>query len=103
MSAREHVVQGQLQLRPGSLMRVADGAGLLVYVRRGRVWITEEGGLEDHVVEAGSAFRLAHPGTALVSALQSSLLSLSSPRESRAADRIALLRPGTARPEPLLA
>ena len=101
MASPEFVVQGEVQLRRGSLMRVAGGAGLRVYVWRGLLWITEEGDLEDHMVEAGGGFRLARPGTALVGALQASVLSLTSPRASRAAGQIALLRPGSARPEPL--
>ncbi|HYX64789.1 MAG TPA: DUF2917 domain-containing protein [Burkholderiales bacterium] len=97
----EELVQGSVQLRRGSLMRIAEGRGMLVRVRRGSVWITEEGDSRDHFVAAGEQFRLARRGTALLSALQASLVSLAAPPQSRLAERIGLVRAGTDLVEPL--
>ena len=75
MADSEELVQRSVQLRRGSLMRIAEGRGMLVRVRRGSVWITEEGDPRDHFVGAGEQFRITRRGTALISALESSVLS----------------------------
>lgn len=103
MEASDYVVQGELQLRRGSLMRIADGAGMLVCVSRGSVWITQEGDARDRFVSAGGWFRVTRRGVTLIGALQSSVLSVRSPRESGAAGHIDVVRAGTGTAEPLRA
>lgn len=103
MDAREYVVEGGLQLRRGSLMRITNGRGLTLYVWRGAVWITQEGDLEDHFVGPGGWFRVANAGLTLVSALQPSSLSLTAPRPARCAEQIDVLRAGSSAAERLLA
>ena len=75
MADSEELVQRTVRLRRGSLVRIAEGPGMLVRVRRGSVWITEEGDPRDHFVGAGGQFRIRRRGTALISALESSVLS----------------------------
>ena len=101
MSDSANAIQGSVQLRRGSLMRIADGRGMRVCVRRGSVWITEEGGARDHFLGAGEQFTLTRRGTALLSALEASLVSLAASRQSRLAERIGLVRAGTGIVEPL--
>jgi hypothetical protein len=102
MDAQEFVVEGSVQLRRGSLMRIAGARGLTVYVRTGTLWITEEGDPTDHLVQAGGWYRLTRPGVALVSALQTASLSLTAARATPFAGAIELQRRGSRTPEPLL-
>lgn len=101
MDAREFVVPRTVELRRGSLMRIAGAPGLTVHVWTGMLWITEEGDRADHLVQAGGAFRLTRPGVALVSALQTASLSLDAPRATPFAGAIELHRRGSSAREPL--
>ena len=101
MDGSDDVAQGELRLRRGSLMRIADGAGMLFHVWRGSVWITQEGDVRDRFVGAGGGFRVTRGGVTLIGALQSSVLSLTSPRESAAARHIDVVRAGTGSAEPV--
>ena len=65
-----------LCLDPGSVLRIEDGAGTLVHVRRGIVWITEENSLEDVFVTGGQAHRLSCGGMTIVSADRTSRIVL---------------------------
>jgi len=88
VDAREYVVQGALQLKRGSVMRIARGRGLIVHVWRGEVWITQERDFEDHFVGAGGWFRITRTGLTLVSALRPSALSLTASRPESYAGQI---------------
>ena len=61
--------QGAVRLGPNQTLKVVDGAGSTVCAVEGSVWITEENQQRDIVLEPGSCYRLAHPGTALVNSL----------------------------------
>jgi hypothetical protein len=80
MDRREYVVQENVPLESGSLLRIADGRGLVVDVRHGTVWITQAGDRADHFVGPGGWFRLTEDGLTIVSALAHSVLTLTSPR-----------------------
>jgi hypothetical protein len=73
----ENLMYASVPLRRGGLMRIADARGMLLRVRRGNVWITEEGDPRDYFLRAGGQFTISGRGTALVSALEASLLALS--------------------------
>lgn len=90
MDAREYLVQGAVHLKRGSVMRLARGRGLIVYVWRGEVWITQERDFEDHFVGAGGWFRITGTGLTLISALQASALSLTASRPESYAGQIVL-------------
>ncbi len=91
----EYLVQGNLPLVRGSLVRIEDGRDMLVYVWNGSVWITQEGDRRDRYVAAGGWFRITRAGLTLVSALDRSAISLTSPHEQGFAERIDLVRAGT--------
>ena len=101
LAALEHVVQGSLHLTHGSLLRVDDGADLVVYVWEGALWLTQEGDLADRIVSAGEAFRLDRNGTAVLCALERSTLTLTAPRPSFFATRILHYRAGSTDPRVL--
>jgi hypothetical protein len=99
--AMEHLVQGNLQLAGGSLLRIEEGRGMMVYVWRGSVWITQHGDERDRHLAAGGWFRIDSGGLTLVSTLGRTVLSLTSPREHGFAQRIDVVRAGTDTTEPL--
>ena len=101
MAESDDVVQGRVQLRRRSLMRIPDARGTRLDVRHGRVWITEAGDPRDYFLGAGEQFQFTGPGTALVSALEASVVLLASSPASRLAERIGLIRAGTDIIEPL--
>jgi uncharacterized protein (DUF3084 family) len=82
MDRLEYVVQGNLDLVRGNMVRIEDGRGMMVRVVSGEAWITEEGDARDHLVTAGRCVRIMSSGVTLVSALSRSSISLSS-RASR--------------------
>jgi len=86
------IVQGRLGMPPGALLRIDDGAGLVVRVLEGEVWITEEGSGTDHVLGPGQEMRLNRGGAALGHALCRSTVRLSSTQPESPARRIALNR-----------
>jgi hypothetical protein len=92
MERHEYVVQGNLELVRGNLLRIDDGRGMLVRVTRGSVWVTEQGDTRDRFVIAGSQFRVASSGITLISAMSPSAIALSSPYEHGFARRIDLVR-----------
>lgn len=99
----EFVVQGNLPLVRGSMVRIEDGREMLVYVWSGSLWVTQEGDGRDRHVGAGGWLRITTPGLALISALGRSAIALTSPHEEGYAERIELVRAGTGRLETLFA
>ena len=65
-----------LQLARGTCLRVRGGAGRTVYAHAGRVWITEENGSRDVVLDAGQSYPLARPGVAIVEAFSDASISI---------------------------
>jgi len=70
-------LQDPVGIPRGSLLRIDDGAGVLVHVWEGEIWLTQEGSAEDHVLGAGQSLRLDRNGTAFAQAFQRSVVSLS--------------------------
>lgn len=99
----EYVVQGNIPLVRGSMLRIEDGRGMLVYAWSGSLWITQEGDGRDRVVSAGGWYRIAGSGLTLISALSRSALALTSPYEEGFAERIELVRAGSGQVETLFA
>ena len=50
---QEYLVQGSLNLKRSSVLRVEDGRGILIYVWEGELWITEDGERSDRIVRRG--------------------------------------------------
>jgi hypothetical protein len=66
----------RIQLVRGEAVPVRDGKGRTVRAHAGRVWITEENGTRDVVLEPGESFRLAHSGLAVVEAFSDASISI---------------------------
>jgi hypothetical protein len=64
--------QGSLLLERDQTIGLVGAVGARVDVRRGKVWITQQGDLRDMMIGAGRGFTLDRPGLALVRALESS-------------------------------
>ena len=86
----EYVVRGSLAMTPGAALRVEDGAGLLIYVWEGALWLTQEGDARDRYLPAGSWFRLDRDGVALAQGLSRAVITLTAPVPELYARRIAL-------------
>jgi hypothetical protein len=86
----EYVVHGSLAMGRGSVLRVEDGAGVLIYVWEGALWLTQEGDARDRHLGAGSWFRLDRDGVTLAQATSRSTVTLTAPAPERYARRIAL-------------
>lgn len=97
----EYLVQGNLPLVRGSLVRIEDGRDMLVYVWSGSIWITQEGDRRDRYVAAGGWFRITASGLTLISALGRSAIALTSPYEAGFAERVDVVRAGTGQVEPI--
>ncbi len=94
----EFIVQGSLGLTRGSMLRIEEGRDMLVYVWEGEIWLTEEGERRDRLLRAGEWHRLERQGTAIGYALQRSVLTLTAPEPEYYAERIVLVKAGTAAP-----
>ncbi len=57
-----------LKLDSGALVAISDGHGQALRVLEGRVWLTQEGLLDDVFLDAGTSYRLAGYGRAVVTA-----------------------------------
>ena len=93
-----YVVHGGMGMARGSYARIEDGRGILVYVWEGEIWLTEERERRDRVLRAGEWHRLERQGAAIGYALQRSVLTLTAPEPEYYAERIVLVKAGTAAP-----
>jgi hypothetical protein len=89
-----YLINGSIGMPRGSLLRVDDGAGVLVHVWQGEVWLTEEGRERDFVLTAGQWHRLDRDGAALLHAFQRSVLGLSAAEPWTRARRVELTHAG---------
>jgi len=89
-----YLIKGSIGMPRGSLLRVEDGAGVLVHVWHGELWFTEEGSGRDIVLAAGQWHRLGRDGAAVAHAFQSSVLGLSAAEPWTGARRVVLVRAG---------
>jgi len=65
-----------MSLDTGEMLSIESGRGRCLVVFAGRVWITQEGDIGDHIVETGHSFTFDRYGVALVEALVPTRLSL---------------------------
>ena len=68
-----------MDMTRGSTVRIEDGAGIMVYVWEGELWITQEGDARDHFVTPGRWFRLERNGTSLLHATRRTQATLTAP------------------------
>ncbi len=97
-TANEYVVQGSIGLTRGSMLRIDDGRGVLVYIWEGEVWVTQDRDRQDRMLQGGDWFRLDRNGTAIVHAFRRSVLTLTAPAPESYAERVQVLRPDSATP-----
>lgn len=90
----EFVVEGSLPLDEGGMLVIDDGREMLVYVWKGRVWVTQAGLAEDRVLRRGEWMRIERGGRTIVSALAPSAVALTSPLEEHYASSIAVTSAG---------
>jgi hypothetical protein len=96
-----YVVHGGMGMARGTGMRIEDGAGILVYVRRGELWITQEGDSRDHFVSPGRCFRLERNGVTLLYAMRQTQATLTAPTPANYARLISLTPAGSTVPQVL--
>jgi hypothetical protein len=65
-----------IALQAGEVLALDDAQGTRILARAGTVWVTEEGEMRDHVVDAGDALVVARPGRTVVQALKPAWISL---------------------------
>jgi hypothetical protein len=63
-------------LPENTTLRLPDGTGSIVRVERGTVLVTQEGDLDDHVLEPGDELVLSRTGLAVAWALTDAALSI---------------------------
>lgn len=78
----------------GSTLRIEDGAGALVQVRTGELWLTEEGSPQDHVLRAGDRYLVTRAGATLAHAFRHCEVSVSPSAGGVTARQISLLKAG---------
>lgn len=81
-----------IRMARGSLLRIEDGAGTLLHVRAGEVWITEEGSVKDHLLGAGECFLVEQAGATLVHAFRNSVVAVDAQQRRPAASLGEALR-----------
>lgn len=96
-----YLVHGGMDLARGSTVRIDDGAGILVYVWQGELWITQEGDPRDYFVSPGRWFRLERDGKSLLSATRPTHATLTAPTPANYARLITSTPTGTAAPRVL--
>jgi hypothetical protein len=95
------IVHGGIGMARGSLARIEDGRGILIYVWDGELHITQQGDRRDYVVKPGGWFIVGSRGLTVAHALQRTSLTLTAPVPSHYARRIVITVPGTAEPRVL--
>ena len=94
-----------LSLRRGNVVRIENGAGTLVHVRLGIVWITEEGSRRDVFLSRGQGHRIDNGGVTILHADRDARIVLEF--ASDAPDSVVVAatagEPGRAMPLPLRA
>jgi hypothetical protein len=94
----EYIIHGSLGLTRGSLLRIEDGRGILVYVWEGELWLTEQGERRDRVLRSGEWHRLERDGAAVGYALKRCSITLTAPQPEHYARRVLVARAGSVAP-----
>lgn len=96
-----YVVHGSVGMTRGSVLRIEDGRGILVYAWDGQLWITQAGDTQDYFLAAGEWFMLDCEGVTLIHATRRSVVTLTAPTEAFYARRVTLALGGTTVPRVL--
>ena len=93
-----YLVKGSVQIERGSMLRIDDGAGMLLRVCEGEIWFTQDGSAKDHMLRTGQKFRVDRDGIAIAHAIRRSVVNLSAPSAGIPARAISLVHPRGALP-----
>ncbi|MGH8688959.1 MAG: hypothetical protein ACREVQ_14750 [Burkholderiales bacterium] len=94
VGTQEYLVHGSVEIECGGQLVVEDGAGILVYVWQGELWLTEEGSPKDRLLGPGGWIRLSRDGVAIGHAFARTVLTLTAPAPEHYARSIMLVEPG---------
>ena len=72
-----HPAFRRLSLGSGDLVNLDDARGTTIRVRRGQVWVTQDGDLADHVLDAGTSWAIERNGRTIVQAQHPTIVELS--------------------------
>ena len=67
----------ELQLARGGMLKLRDARDMVIEVRRGALWITEEGDTRDYYVAKGDWLRLDCNGLTIAHALEKTFVTIS--------------------------
>lgn len=60
----------------GSMLKIEDGRGIVLEVKRGMLWLTQEGDTRDRYIAAGDWLRLDGDGLAIANALKRTVVCI---------------------------
>ena len=96
-----YLVHGGMDMARGTTVRIQDGAGILVYVWEGELWVTQEGDGRDYFVTPGTWFRIERDGGSLLCATRRTHATLTSPTPANYARVITMTPEGSITPRVL--
>jgi Protein of unknown function (DUF2917) len=70
-----------LAMHRGGMLKIQDGRGVVIEVKRGMLWLTQEGDSRDRYISAGDWLRLDSDGLAIANALKRSFVTVHHVRE----------------------
>jgi DUF2917 family protein len=73
----ERIVAEGVFLEHRAVLRITNGAGLLIAAHAGTLWITEEGDRRDVIVTNGRSYRIKSDGLTIVNALEHAIVTIS--------------------------
>ena len=65
-----------LAMTKGSMLKIEDARGIVVEVKRGLLWLTQEGDTRDRYIAAGDWLRLDGDGLAIANALRRTIVCI---------------------------
>lgn len=71
----------ELAMHRGSMLKIQDGRGVVVEVKRGMLWLTQEGDTRDVYIGAGDWLRLDSDGLTIANAMKRSFVTIHQVRE----------------------
>jgi hypothetical protein len=67
----------EMSISRGAMLKLRDARGMVIEVRKGALWITEEGDGRDYYVGRGDWLRLDRDGLSIAQALEKSEVTIS--------------------------
>lgn len=67
----------------GAVLRIEEGAGMVLSIHFGAVWLTQEGDSKDYYLSDGQSFRLDREGVALLTVMRRACISTHAAKPER--------------------